>query len=145
MTRSVWKGPFVDVNVIKRFDEIVGIAFGKFKAHYRFENAYFGKKFLKPYAIEIFDIAKRISEEEPIEVWSRRSFISPEFLGFCFLVYNGHVYKRLVVKEDMVGRKFGEFAVSKRVGTKIHYPTKRKKKEKKFVEEEEEDTKEVKE
>lgn len=136
MTRSVWKGPFIDVNVVKRFDEIVGVAFKKFRTHYRFENTVFRRKFLKPYAIEIFDIAKKISEEEPIEVWSRRSFISPEFLGFSFLVYNGHVYKRLIVKRDMIGRKFGEFAISKRLGTNIHYPSKRKKKEKKVIEEE---------
>jgi small subunit ribosomal protein S19 len=84
-------------------------------------------KILKQNKLEISLIAKQFSEENPIEVWSRRSVISPEFLGFSFLIYNGHIFQKIVVKNNMIGRKFGEFAATKRIGPNIHYPKKKKK------------------
>lgn len=128
MSRSVWKGPFIDVNLIRRFDELLSHAVERFRIQNKLQVEDLTKKFLKEYNVEILNIAKQFSEEEPIEVWSRRSFISPEFLGFSFLVYNGHVFKKIVVKSNMLGRKFGEFAVTKRIGPNIHYPKKKKKK-----------------
>lgn len=128
MSRSVWKGPFIDVNLIRRFDELLFYAIERFRVQNKLKVEDLTKKFLKEYNVEILNIAKQFSEDDPIEVWSRRSFISPEFLGFSFLVYNGHVSKKIVVKSNMLGRKFGEFAVTKRIGPNIHYPKKKKKK-----------------
>ena len=45
-----------------------------------------------------------------IQTWSRRSTIVPQFVGITFGVYNGHKFIPVLVKEDMVGRKLGEFS-----------------------------------
>ena len=46
----------------------------------------------------------------PIKTWSRRSVISPDFIGHTFLVHNGRQHVKVFVTEDMVGHKLGEFA-----------------------------------
>lgn len=45
-----------------------------------------------------------------IQTWSRRSTIIPQFVGITFGVYNGHKFIPVLVKEDMVGHKLGEFS-----------------------------------
>ena len=45
-----------------------------------------------------------------IKTWSRRSTISPEFVGLNFAVQNGHKFIPVFVTENMVGHKLGEFA-----------------------------------
>jgi len=45
-----------------------------------------------------------------IKTWSRRSTISPEFVGLNFAVHNGHKFIPVFVTENMVGHKLGEFA-----------------------------------
>jgi small subunit ribosomal protein S19 len=45
-----------------------------------------------------------------IKTWSRRSTISPEFVGHTFAVHNGHKFIPIYVSENMVGHKLGEFA-----------------------------------
>jgi small subunit ribosomal protein S19 len=47
---------------------------------------------------------------EIIKIWSRRSTILPQFVGLTFGVYNGHKFLPVLVTENMVGHKFGEFA-----------------------------------
>ena len=46
----------------------------------------------------------------PIKTWSRRSVISPDFIGHTFLVHNGRQHVKVFVTEDMVGHKLGEFS-----------------------------------
>ena len=46
----------------------------------------------------------------PIKTWSRRSTIPPDFIGHTFLVHNGRQHLKVVITEDMVGHKLGEFA-----------------------------------
>jgi small subunit ribosomal protein S19 len=46
----------------------------------------------------------------PIKTWSRRSTIPPDFIGHTFLVHNGMKHLKVVITEDMVGHKLGEFA-----------------------------------
>jgi len=48
--------------------------------------------------------------KKPIKTWSRRSTILPEFVGFTFLVHNGKKFIPILVTENMVGHKLGEFA-----------------------------------
>lgn len=48
--------------------------------------------------------------KEPIKTWCRRSTISPEFIGYTFLVHNGRIHVNVYVTEEMVGHKLGEFA-----------------------------------
>ena len=49
-------------------------------------------------------------ERKPIKTWSRRSTISPEFVGHTFLVHNGKNFLAVFVTENMVGHKLGEFS-----------------------------------
>lgn len=57
--------------------------------------------------------AKKVLESgrrEIIKIWSRRSTVLPEFVGLTFGVHNGKQHIPVLVSEDMVGHKFGEFA-----------------------------------
>jgi len=47
---------------------------------------------------------------EPIKTWRRACTIVPEFIGYTFLVHNGKVFNKVLVTEDMVGHKLGEFS-----------------------------------
>jgi len=49
-------------------------------------------------------------ERKPIKTWSRRSTITPEFVGHTFLVHNGNKHLPVFVTENMVGHKLGEFS-----------------------------------
>jgi small subunit ribosomal protein S19 len=49
-------------------------------------------------------------ERRPIKTWSRRSMIIPEMVGLTIAVYNGRQHIPVLVNEDMVGHKLGEFA-----------------------------------
>jgi small subunit ribosomal protein S19 len=48
--------------------------------------------------------------KKPIKTWSRRSMITPDFVGMTFLVHSGKVFTTVYVTENMVGHKLGEFA-----------------------------------
>ena len=54
--------------------------------------------------------ARNSSKNEVIKIWSRRSTMLPQFVGLTFGVHNGHKFIPVLVTEDMVGHKFGEFA-----------------------------------
>lgn len=75
MTRSVWKGPFIEGSVLKKSDAMV-----------------------------------KSGKNGIIKTWSRRSTILPQFVGQTFGVYNGQKFIPVLVKEDMVGHKLGEFS-----------------------------------
>ncbi len=49
-------------------------------------------------------------KKQPIKTWSRRSMITPDFVGVTFLVHNGNKFIPVFVTENMVGNKLGEFA-----------------------------------
>jgi small subunit ribosomal protein S19 len=57
--------------------------------------------------------AKASNQKTPIKTWSRRSTISPEFVGLTFNVHNGKVFSPVFVTENMVGHKLGEFALTR--------------------------------
>ena len=75
MTRSVWKGPFVDGYLLKKAET-----------------------------------SQSSGRKDVIKTWSRRSTIMPQFVGLTFGVHNGHKHVPVLVNEDMVGMKLGEFA-----------------------------------
>jgi small subunit ribosomal protein S19 len=75
MTRSVWKGPFVDGYLLKKAEKV-----------------------------------KDSGRNEVIKTWSRRSTILPEFVGVTFGVHNGNKFIPVLVTENMIGHKLGEFA-----------------------------------
>lgn len=60
-------------------------------------------------------LLKKIAGKNPlqtsmIKTWKRACVISPEMLGFTFGVYNGKVHVEVLVTEDMVGHRLGEFS-----------------------------------
>ena len=75
MTRSVWKGPFVDGYILKKAEK-----------------------------------SRESGRKEVIRIWSRRSTILPQFVGLTFGVHNGRKHIPVLVTEDMIGHKFGEFS-----------------------------------
>jgi small subunit ribosomal protein S19 len=50
------------------------------------------------------------NERRPIKTWSRRSMVMPEMVGLTIAIYNGRQHVPVVINEDMVGHKLGEFA-----------------------------------
>ena len=75
MSRSIKKGPFVDVRLLEKFDKMV-----------------------------------KTNDRKPLKTWSRRSTITPDFVGYTFSVHNGKTFLPVFVTENMVGHKLGEFA-----------------------------------
>jgi small subunit ribosomal protein S19 len=53
---------------------------------------------------------KEIGSHEPIKTWARACTIVPEFIGHTFMVHNGKIFHRVLITEDMVGHKLGEFS-----------------------------------
>ena len=51
--------------------------------------------------------------KKPIQTWSRRSTITPDFIGHTFSVHNGKAFISVHVTENMVGHKLGEFALTR--------------------------------
>jgi len=75
---------------------------------------------------------KKAGESEVIKTWARGSVVSPEMVGFTFGVHNGRDHISVLVTEEMVGHKFGEFSPTKkfhRHGGKMQKELEQKKKE----------------
>lgn len=66
--------------------------------------------FVDGYLLKKSDKARASGRNEVIKIWSRRSTILPNFVGLTFGVYNGQKYIPVLVTENMVGHKFGEFS-----------------------------------
>jgi small subunit ribosomal protein S19 len=62
------------------------------------------------------NIAKKVAQmsqsgkRDPIKTWARACTVTPDFVGFTFMVHNGRTHLRVHITEDMVGHKLGEFA-----------------------------------
>ena len=56
------------------------------------------------------DTAVATSSKRPIKTWSRRSMILPEMVGLTIAIHNGKAHVPVIVNENMVGHKLGEFA-----------------------------------
>ena len=56
------------------------------------------------------EAAIETNNKRPIKTWSRRSMIMPEFVGLTIAVHNGRQHVPILVNENMVGHKLGEFA-----------------------------------
>ena len=53
------------------------------------------------------------NDKRPIKTWSRRSMITPDFVGLTIQVHNGRQHVPVFISEDMVGHKLGEFALTR--------------------------------
>ena len=75
MSRSLKKGPFVDLHLARKVET-----------------------------------ARQKNDRRPIKTWSRRSMVLPEMVGLTIAVHNGRQHIPVLVTENMVGHKLGEFA-----------------------------------
>lgn len=57
--------------------------------------------------------ARQKNDRKPIKTWSRRSMITPDFVGLTFAVHNGRIFHNVYVTENMVGHKLGEFSLTR--------------------------------
>ena len=78
MPRSLKKGPFIDLHLLKKVE-----------------------------------VAVEKSDRKPVKTWSRRSIILPQMVGLTIAVHNGRQHVPVLVSEDMVGHKLGEFAATR--------------------------------
>ena len=66
--------------------------------------------FVDYHLLEKIEKAVKSGAKKPIQTWSRRSTITPDFVGHTFAVHNGNKFIPVYVTENMVGHKLGEFA-----------------------------------
>ena len=66
--------------------------------------------FVDPHLSKKVDEAQSNDNRKPIQTWSRRSTITPDFVGLNFNVHNGRSFLPVHVTENMVGHKLGEFS-----------------------------------
>ncbi|MDF1689749.1 MAG: 30S ribosomal protein S19 [Cycloclasticus sp.] len=78
MPRSIKKGPFVDLHLMKKVEA-----------------------------------AAESNNRRPIKTWSRRSMISPTMVGLTIAIHNGRQHMPVLISENMVGHKLGEFALTR--------------------------------
>ena len=78
MPRSIRKGPFIDLHLVKKVEA-----------------------------------ARAANDRKPIKTWSRRSMVSPDMVGLTIAVHNGKAHVPVLVTENMVGHKLGEFALTR--------------------------------
>ena len=69
--------------------------------------------FVDYHLIKKVDEAKAANSKRPIKTWSRRSMILPDMVGFTIAVHNGRVHVPVLVSENMVGHKLGEFSATR--------------------------------
>jgi small subunit ribosomal protein S19 len=78
MARSLLKGPFIDLHLLKKVE-----------------------------------VAAEKNDRKPIKTWSRRSTVIPEMVGLTIAVHNGRQHVPVLINEEMVGHKLGEFAATR--------------------------------
>ena len=69
--------------------------------------------FVDGYLLKKAEIVRSSGRNDVIRTWSRRSTILPQFVGLTFGVYNGQKFIPVLVTENMIGHKFGEFSPSR--------------------------------
>ena len=69
--------------------------------------------FIDEHLIKKIERMNRLGQKQPIKTWSRRSTISPDFVGYTIAIYDGHKHIPVFITENMVGYKLGEFAPSR--------------------------------
>src|SRR5215472_16417473 len=96
--RSLWKFPYIDYNILVKFLKI------------KIWNFYIRQKKKR----------KKKFENPIIKIWKKSSVILSIFVGYSFLIYNGKKFLLIIVKSSMIGHKFGEFILTKKIGRSIH-------------------------
>ncbi len=78
MPRSIKKGPFIDLHLMKKVQT-----------------------------------AQAERSKKPVKTWSRRSMVIPDMIGLTIAVHNGRQHVPVLISENMVGHKLGEFAATR--------------------------------
>ncbi len=66
--------------------------------------------FVDGYLLKKAEVSRGSGRNDVIKTWSRRSTILPQFVGLTFGVHNGRKFVPVLVTENMIGHKFGEFS-----------------------------------
>jgi small subunit ribosomal protein S19 len=69
--------------------------------------------FIDHHLMKKVETAMASNNKRPIKTWSRRSMVVPDMVGFTIAVHNGRQHVPVLVNENMVGHKLGEFAVTR--------------------------------
>ncbi|MES9940902.1 MAG: 30S ribosomal protein S19 [Candidatus Thiodiazotropha sp. 6PLUC2] len=69
--------------------------------------------FIDHHLVKKVDEAVAQNNKRPIKTWSRRSVVFPEMVGLTVAIYNGKQHVPVLVSENMVGHKLGEFALTR--------------------------------
>ncbi len=69
--------------------------------------------FVDTHLMKKVEVARDANSKRPIKTWSRRSMILPDMVGLTLAVHNGRQHVPVLVSENMVGHKLGEFAATR--------------------------------
>jgi small subunit ribosomal protein S19 len=69
--------------------------------------------FIDDHLAKKVQVAVQTSSKKPIKTWSRRSMVLPEMVGLTIAVHNGRAHVPVMINENMVGHKLGEFALTR--------------------------------
>ncbi|MCP1728509.1 small subunit ribosomal protein S19 [Natronospira proteinivora] len=69
--------------------------------------------FIDPHLAKKVRAAAENNDRRPIKTWSRRSMVTPDMVGLTIAVHNGRQHMPVLVSENMVGHKLGEFALTR--------------------------------
>ena len=69
--------------------------------------------FVDLHLLEKVRVAAEKGDRRPIKTWSRRSMILPQMVGLTLAIHNGRQHVPVLVSEEMVGHKLGEFALTR--------------------------------
>jgi len=69
--------------------------------------------FVDTHLLNKVEKAVNANDRRPIKTWSRRSMVLPDMVGLTIAVHNGRQHVPVLISENMVGHKLGEFAVTR--------------------------------
>jgi small subunit ribosomal protein S19 len=69
--------------------------------------------FVDHHLLKKVEVAREKNDKRPIKTWSRRSMILPEMVGLTIAVHNGREHMPVLITENMVGHKLGEFSATR--------------------------------
>ena len=69
--------------------------------------------FQDAHLVKKVETAQANKDKKPVKTWSRRSTITPDFIGLTIAVHNGKLHVPVYISENMVGHKLGEFALTR--------------------------------
>lgn len=69
--------------------------------------------FIDSHLAKKVETASVTRDRKPIKTWSRRSTVMPDFIGLTIAVHNGRQHVPVLISENMVGHKLGEFALTR--------------------------------